>query len=164
MTKSFLKSKSKILAPDLGSFCEIDVGEEETFEIVLDNFGTNDVLCITVNASPSYMTEEFFIEENEDKRLLKSDTTEMDNVLSVPGLDVVLTKTSTSMPNSPSTYGSPGSRSQGSQTVDFRPKFFRGEYSLALTTAHGLVAGSYQLTVASASQDTAYSTKVFTLI
>jgi len=56
ITRSFLKPRSKVLEPGMGSFSELDVEESAEFELSLESFGTNDVLCLVVIASRDYMS------------------------------------------------------------------------------------------------------------
>ena len=59
VTNRLLAPKSKLLQPGCASFGEVDVDDSVNFDIVLDSFSTNDVLCLTVQSSPSYMSNCF---------------------------------------------------------------------------------------------------------
>lgn len=86
-TRTFLTPKVKILTPELGSFSEIDIGEYVTFEMVLDSFGNNSVLCLSIFTSPTYMSEEFQVEED---RLLGITRQDDSNMQIEMGLQVTL--------------------------------------------------------------------------
>ena len=183
VTNRLLTPKSKLLQPGCASYGEVDVDDTISFDIVLDNFSTNDVLCLTVESSPSYMSEEFLQQDLEDKKVFRSEYSA--NALSEmkkPGLDVIITQTSRShgspsnqtnlssasaySSSTASTYSPSSSSTQlpDQKIAEFKSNFFHGEYSFALTTAHGMTPGKFELTVSNPSDHGASSTHSFKVI
>jgi hypothetical protein len=85
-TRIFLAPKSTPLSPELGSFSELDPGEFSLFDFNLDVFGNNDVFCLSLLASPSYMTEEFETEAYINP--LRTNSSDLDSNLSKDKLEI----------------------------------------------------------------------------
>ena len=103
------------------AFADIDVGATQEFELYIPEFSRNDVLCLDVICIPDTVSDKF--SENDAQNLdvfLKTAPLENDIESRVE-------------------HTVPGST--------YLPSYHSGEYEFGLTSAHGMTAGRYILSV-----------------
>jgi len=121
-----------LLTEDINSYAELDFGESKTFEILLEYFEADDVICVAVDNIPEYNYIENSFEEVYQNDLLSKST----NLQSVPNLSIWL---------APTPLVSMYDISNIDSKRRFEPKLFRNEYTFTLTCSHGFGPGKYSL-------------------
>lgn len=141
MTQTFLNERPIRLNNQHDSFTDVDKGSKQDFDLEILEFQHDQVLCLSIYCIPETVNDESMYILDEAPKIVREHQP----------LDIVLYQITSSssagaIAVAPATTTTPTANPTNADQ-SYTPSLHNGEYSFALTSAAGLVPGSYRLVI-----------------